>query len=245
MKNLILLASGLLLFNCSPKTEDPNLIVNKTIELAGGNNYNNVEIEFTFRGREYGAKINDGNYEYVRLFKDSANLYRDVLNNNGFYRETNGKKADIPDSMAVKYSNSVNSVIYFALLPKGLNDPAVNKTYLGSHKIKEKEYHKIKVTFNKNGGGKDFEDQFIYWVDKENYKVDYLAYQYYTDGGGFRFREAFNKRTVEGISFADYINYRPKPDVQLDLEKLDDAFSAGQLEELSRIELENIKVNKL
>ena len=245
MKKLFLFAIGLILLSCSQETEDANLIVNKTIELAGGNNYNKVEIEFTFRGKEYGAKIEDGKYEYVRLFKDSSNLYRDVLTNDGFFREINGEKTDVADSMAVKYSNSVNSVIYFAFLPKGLNDAAVNKEYLGTKEIKGKEYHKIKVTFDQNGGGKDFEDQFIYWINKSDHKVDYLAYQYYTDGGGFRFREAYNERTVEGIRFVDYINYKPKPDVQIELEKLDEAFTSGQLEELSKIELENIKVNKL
>ncbi|GAA0891559.1 hypothetical protein GCM10009122_12380 [Fulvivirga kasyanovii] len=245
MKNLIILAAGLLLINCSTKTEDANLLVDKTIELAGGDNFNSVEIEFTFRDKEYGAKMKDGKYEYVRLFKDSSNLYRDVLSNDGFYREINGEKADIPDSMAVKYSNSVNSVIYFALLPKGLNDAAVNKTYLGSEKIKENDYHKIKVTFDENGGGKDFEDIFIYWINKSNHKIDYLAYQYYTDGGGFRFREAYNERIVEGIRFVDYINYKPNSNLQTELEKMGEAFKAGQLEELSRVELENVRVNKL
>ncbi|UII33482.1 hypothetical protein LVD17_06555 [Fulvivirga ulvae] len=245
MKNLILLAIGLFFINCTPTKEDASLIVDKTIEQAGGSNYNGVEIEFTFRGKEYGAKMTDGKYEYVRLFKDSSDLYRDVLSNDGFYREINGEKTDIPDSMAVKYSNSVNSVIYFAFLPKGLNDPAVNKTYLGFEEIKGKEYHKIKVTFDKNGGGKDFEDRFIYWINKSDHKIDYLAYQYYTDGGGFRFREAYNERIVEGIRFVDYINYKPKPDVPAELEKLGIAFTTGQLEELSRVELESVRVNKL
>lgn len=245
MKNLILLATSLLLLNCSSKTEDANLLVDKTIELAGGNNFNDVEIEFTFRDKEYGVKMKDGRYEYVRLFKDSLNLYRDVLSNDGFHREINGEKADIPDSMAVKYSNSVNSVIYFALLPKGLNDAAVNKTYLGAEKIKENDYHKIKVTFDKDGGGKDFEDKFIYWINKSDHKIDYLAYQYYTDGGGFRFREAYNERIVEGIRFVDYINYKPNANLQIELEQMGEAFKAGQLEELSRIELENVRVNKL
>ena len=59
------------------------------------------------------------------------------------------------------YSASVNSVHYFAVLPYGLDGKAVNKTYVNKVDIKGKSYHKIKVTFNEEGGGEDFEDVFM------------------------------------------------------------------------------------
>ena len=165
------------------------------------------------------------------------------LTNDGFTREIDGREVDVPDSMAIKYSNSINSVIYFALLPYGLNDPAVNKRYLGDKNIKGKDYHKIQITFDQEGGGEDFEDIFVYWINVENYTIDYLAYKYSTDGGGMRFREALNERYIEGVRFADYINYKaPKSGLPADS---DDIFLNGKLKELSRIELEDIKVNKL
>ena len=137
----------------------------------------------------------------------------------------------------------VNSVVYFALLPYGLNDQAVNKIYVGQSTIKDEVYHKIKVTFNQEGGGEDFQDVFIYWVGEDDHKVDYLAYSYETDGGGIRFREAYNERVINGVRFVDYVNYKPK-DIQ-DLEVLDQEFEKGNLEELSKIELTDIKVNRL
>ena len=243
MKYLYLITLSLLIISCE-STKQPEEIIDASIIDAGGNELNNTEIEFLFRDIEYGAKHQDGQYEYVRLFKnDSSELIRDVLTNNGFYREINGEKVEVVDSMATKYSNSINSVIYFALLPIKLDAPAVNPKMLGQVEIKEKKYHKIQITFDKQGGGSDYQDVFIYWFNTETNKVDYLAYSYETDGGGMRFREAYNERYVNGIRFVDYINYKPKSEI--DLSSIDQAFLSGQLDTLSKIEAESIKVNEL
>lgn len=242
MKHQILFGLFFVLIACDTK-KDAQAIIDESIAIAGGQHINKKDIEFVFRDKEYGAKHNDGLFEYVRLFKDSIGLIRDELDNDGFTREVNGKMTTIPDSMAAKYKNSVNSVIYFALLPYGLNDPAVNKTHVGEIEIDGQAYDKIKITFDQQGGGKDYKDEFIYWINKTSKKVDYLAYSYHTEGGGMRFRKAYNERYVGNIRFVDYINYQPTHEV--DLVQIDSAFIDSKLSELSRIELENIKVNTL
>lgn len=243
MKNIILLLLLTIAASCTSEQFDAETIVQNAIQTSGGDNYKQAEIEFEFRGREYGAVYNGGRYEFVRVFKDSAAVVRDVLNNDGFYREVNGNKTAVADTMAVKYTASVNSVIYFALLPFNLGDPAVNKTYLGEVSLKDNLYHKIQVTFNQQGGGEDFEDVFIYWINKESNKADYIAYSYETDGGGVRFREAYNERIVGGIRFVDYVNYKPEEGVVV--KDTGKEFEKGNLKELSRIELSNIKVNPI
>ena len=129
--------------------------------------------------------------------------------------------------------------------PYGLNATPVNKYLLGEEEIKNKTYYKIRVTFNKEGGGEDFEDVFIYWVDKETFKVKYLAYSYNEDDGvGMRFREAYNERFIEGIRFVDYNNYKSSDGLMalIDLGKI---FEKNKLNLLSKIELKNIVVNDL
>jgi hypothetical protein len=143
--------------------------------------------------------------------------------------------------MIAKLADAVNSVHYFAQLPYGLNEPAVVKELLGEAVIKNEPYFEIGVTFNQEGGGTDFEDEFVYWIHKENYTVDYLAYSYATNGGGIRFREAINPRTVGGIRFVDYNNFKPAT-LETPLTDLDTAFEAGKLKLLSKIELENVSV---
>ena len=67
----------------------------------------------------------------------------------------------------------------------------------------------LKVTFKEEGGGEDFQDEYRYWINQKNHEIDYLAYNYLTDGGGTRFRRAINKRKIVGIFFQDYVNYKP------------------------------------
>lgn len=222
-------------------------IVDRSIDVSGGKHISKSVIAFDFRNKQYKAIRNDGNFQLERQFKmsssDSTSTIKDVLSNDGFQRYVNNLLIEIPDTMATKYSASVNSVHYFSVLPYGLNDPAVNKNLLEDQFIKGKKYYTIKVTFNQHGGGEDYEDVFLYWMDKNTYKVDYLAYSYNEDDGkGMRFREAFNERYIERIRFVDYNNYKTE-NKSASLIELPTLFEQGHLNLLSKIELENVSVN--
>ncbi|MEL6676202.1 MAG: DUF6503 family protein [Bacteroidota bacterium] len=219
----------------------PEEIIQRAINAHGGPLFERSNVEFDFRGRHYRALHAEGIFEYERSFQDTAGLYTDILTNEKYMRTLDGEEIAVPDSMAGRYASSVNSVIYFALLPFKLNDPAVRKAYQGTSVIKGTPYHKIRISFSEIGGGEDFEDVFYYWIHPETWTMDYLAYEYQTDGGGIRFREAYNVRTIEGLRFADFVNYKADQG-QFTLEKVDRAFDLGKLEELSRIELSNISV---
>lgn len=245
MKYSLLLILSLLLLNCEtqPNTLSADTMIQKSMEDSGVNKLNSSILSFDFRDIHYVAIRANGSYEFQRIQKDSSNVVRDILNNKGFERFINDSLVVVPDSMATKYASSVNSVHYFAVLPYSLDGKAVNKTYLGDVKIKDKTYYKIKVTFNEDGGGEDFDDVFIYWIHSENSKIDYLAYSFKEDDGiGLRFREAYNERYINGVRFVDYNNFKPK-DKTSKLENLDVLFNENQLELLSKIELENISLN--
>ena len=148
------------------------------------------------------------------------------------------------DTMAVKYRNSINSVHYFSVLPYGLNDKAVQKKLLPSSVVAGKDYYKIMITFSEDGGGEDFEDVFVYWIGKEDFLIDYLAYSFHTNGGGKRFRVLKEQCNIKGIRFVDYHNYKPI-DLEIPLIDLDLAFDKKQLKKVSEIILENIEVTLL
>ena len=232
----------LLVLAVACKTPDKaESIVNQSIEAHGGDLYKSSEISFTFRERQYKIFKSPNAYRYTRAFTDEGEKIVDVLNKSGFSREVNGKKVALPEEDKLAYTNSVNSVAYFAFLPYGLNDAAVIKKSLGSEIIEGKDYHLIKVTFTKEGGGEDFEDEFLYWINKETYLVDYLAYSYHTDGGGLRFRKAINTHEVSGLFLQDYENYKPE-DESISVEDLSELFKNGKLILLSEILLEDIQV---
>ncbi|WP_340073563.1 DUF6503 family protein [Leptobacterium sp. I13] len=220
-------------------------VVDKAIEIAGANKFDKKEIRFDFRDRTYVSSRNKWKYQYERFKTDSlGNVTHDILSNEGFTRYINDTLATVADTMAIRYSNSVNSVHYFAYLPYGLNDKAVNKELLGEVTIKDEKYYKVKVTFDQEGGGEDFEDVYVYWFNKETFKPDYLAYEFHTGDGGHRFREAYKERYVNEIRFVDYDNYKPQ-NKNVSVYELDSLFSANKLELLSKIELKNISVSPL
>jgi hypothetical protein len=217
-------------------------IVNDCIEAHGGAAYNNLNISFDFRDKNYKIKLNGDDFSYTRIAKDSNQITtKDIYTNNTFERYIADKQTVVSETIIEKYKNSINSVAYFTLLPKPLNDQAVNKTYIGESKIGGQSYHKIKVTFGKENGGKDHDDVYIYWINKNNNFIDYFAYSYKVDGGGIRFREKIKAETIGNIRFQDYINYAPI-DSTYTLEDLDKAFTAGKLKEYSRIENKNYKI---
>ena len=251
MRNFSFLILIILVFSCKEtnKTEQntpaesltANIIIDKTIKNACQGDCDHVVIEFTFRDKTYRSSRNGGFYKLERIKMDSNNKIHDVVSNNGLMRFVNEEAVSIPDSLAQNISDGVNSVHYFAQLPYGLNAPSVQKKLLGEDTVKGKDYYEIIVTFSEEGGGTDFDDTFLYWVNKETLTIDYLAYKYATNGGGVRFREAYNPRVVEGIRFVDYNNYKPD-DKNVHLSNLDKLFSEGKLKLLSKIETENVKV---
>ncbi|MCW5518268.1 deoxyribose-phosphate aldolase [Aureitalea sp. L0-47] len=243
MRGFIPLISGLLflmiLTACiSDEKINADTLLEKAMGSHGSENIYGKEINFDFRDWSYVLDRDSASYTYTRI-KDSI---EDKLHSKrGFSRSVNGEKVKLADSMVTKYSNSLNSVLYFFQLPLVLEDAAVQKEYLGTLSIKEQKYHTLKVTFRQEGGGVDFEDEFRYWINAETYEIDYLAYSYLTDGGGVRFREAFRKERLEDILFQDYRNFKPK-EKDIPLDSLPDLFVQGNLQLLSTIENMNISV---
>ena len=239
---LSLLLLAFLILSCS-KTESEftaQQIIDKSIKASGADKVSQSKIAFTFRDKGYLATRNNGQFEFTRSF-DSI---KDVLSNTGFMRFIDGEQVVLTDSLANNYKNSVNSVHYFSVLPFGLNEAAVQKKILPSVVIKGQPYYKIEVRFSEEGGGEDFEDVFVYWVHQKSFLIHYLAYEFHTNGGGFRFREVTSEEIIAGIRFVNYANYKPNKQIT-DIKIIDSLFIAGNLNKVSDIILKNIQVTKL
>ncbi|MBX9888575.1 MAG: hypothetical protein K2Y30_11650 [Flavobacteriaceae bacterium] len=216
-------------------------IVNAAIEAHGGKRYDTADYSFEFRGKKYRFQNNGNIYTYTSEIQTGDSLVKDILTSDKFERAINGQEQTLSKEDIAKYSEALNSVIYFATLPYKLQDASVNKMYIEEKTIKEKKYEVIKVTFGEAGGGKDFDDEYMYWINKETRKIDYLAYSYKVNDGGVRFRAAFNNRVIDGITFQDYINYGAP--VTTELKNLPQLYEQGKLKELSQILTEGVMKN--
>jgi hypothetical protein len=239
LRSLVFL--GMISMFTACKEDNAQQAVDDAINAHGGAEFESFMLEFDFRNRHYTAARNNGAFSYSREFADSTGQIKDVLNNAGFTRYRNGSAIDIPEERKQAFTRSVNSVIYFALLPFGLNDPAVNKQWVEETIIRGEPYQVVRVTFDKTGGGEDHEDVFLYWFHKQRKTMDYFAYLYKTEEGGLRFRQAINPRKKGGILLQDYINYKPA-DESIPLDSLKPMFLSGRLQKLSEIKMEHASV---
>lgn len=234
--------------SCSPPETDPQRIVDRAIEAHGGaHRLDGTVIQFDFRDRRFRLQHDSGLFRYERTFPDSSVAIRDVMTNDGVWREIDGEQIDLTDSMRRSVTSGVNSVAYFALLPFKLNDPAVRKRYLGADSLKGEPYYKVEITFEKEGGGRDYSDRFIYWFHRDDHTMDFFAYDFEEDDGGTRFREAIRAREVGGLRFPDYNNYTSDlySSPGDSIENYDDAYRSNNIRRLSEITLENISVEPI
>ncbi len=215
-------------------------IVDNALATHGGEKYTNSKISFIFRDQRFSIEQGQIDFHYQREFTREGEAVKDVYENGEFYREINGNLVTLSSDDKDDAISAINSVPYFSLLPNKLNDEAVIKEYVGEVKIKGEPYHKVWVTFQQEGGGKDHDNEFYYWFHMENNTLDYFAYSKF----GNRFRAAYNPRVVNGIRFADYVNYKSSALIEPDLEDYDILYEDGELTELSKIKLEDIKVEE-
>ena len=234
----------LLSFACqSPKSKKVEEIIN-TVVVNSGFDSAIFSVNFDFRDHHYSLKQKPSFYSFSRSIIQNEIEVKDVMTpNQPLKRYLDGVPIKISDSIRGVYSNSLNSVMYFFQLPKPLQDPSVIKVLMSSVEINGYSYWTIKVTFKEEGGGEDYQDEYRYWINQNNYEIDFLAYNYQSDGGGTRFRRAINKRKINGMFFQDYENYKPFQIFE-QLDNLPKFFEQGNLELISLIENKNIIVIK-
>ena len=231
-----------ILFACQkPMIVTAEDIIEKSIATYGFDSGEYI-ISFDFREYHYQLDQNESIYLYSRQ-KTSKNkkIFDIMTSDEKLKRFENDILIFLKDSIQNEYQNSLNSVMYFFQLPKALQDTAVNLLLLDPIEIEENKYWTIKITFDQEGGGDDFQDEFRYWINQENYQIDFLAYNFLTDGGGTRYRKANNLRKIKGFLFQDYINYKPKNKF-MSLDSLPRLFEKDSLIFVSVIQSKNIEV---
>lgn len=227
----------------SPKSENAQEIIQKALHQSGFDK-SSFSVDFDFRDYHYTLIRKPSFYSFSRSTIQKDVEVKDVMTSSKpLQRFIDGKMILLSDSLQRVYSNSLNSVMYFFQLPKPLQDTAAINELVGAVVIHGETYWTLKVTFKEEGGGEDFQDEYRYWINQKNHEIDYLAYNYLTDGGGTRFRRAVNKRKIEGIFFQDYVNYKPFQKFE-QLDSLPSLFEQEELQQVSLIENKNIRVVK-
>lgn len=212
-------------------------IIAKSIKAHGGKAYEKCSIALDFRQFHLILTHNKGVFQYERTMTDSLKVvWRDVKNNAGYHREKNGVTLELTEKDRLRYEEGIISQSYFILLPYKLQDKAVQLKYIGEGEVEGKKEYKIEVSFQKEGGGRDHEDVFCYWINQKTYLIDYIAYA----NGGPRFRKATTRHKAGNIIVQDYENYEIK-DKTIPTSAYDRVYREGGAKLLSKIEHTNVR----
>ena len=210
----------------------PAYIIQKAIEYSGKEKIKDNKIIFEFRNKTYISEQICDQFKLTRI--DSSKNVKDVFYKGKITRKINEKSVQLADTIATNIKSSINSVHYFVHLPYRLKDPAVKAQRLKDDTINNKAYYQLQVKFKEKGGGEDFQDTYRYWFDQQNFSLDYLAYKFYTNDGGMRFRAKRIEKRLDGVIFQDYNNFKPASD-NIQIDQLSTAYKNNQLEKVSEI----------
>lgn len=199
---------------------------------------------FQFRAYNYAYQKKKGRKAYARTRNTEEGILSDsLINDRYFSRWIDGKQVEVIDTLQKKYVESLNSVLYFVQLPKVLNDNAVVANYVGRVTIKGEPYIALKVSFKKEGGGVDFQDEYRYWIHEKSHLIDYLAYRFYSGEGGTRFRTVTLRERISGFVVQNYANFKPNEKYPA-LDDLPKLFEAQRLQKVSEIKNEAFEIHK-
>ena len=199
---------------------------------------------FTFRGTPYTAWHRGGQFRYTRVLDEGGRRIEETITNDGASRTVDGEEAALTPDVAQALYESINSVVYFALLPHALDAPALRARTLAPDTVGGDPYRRVEVTFAQEGGGADWEDRYVYWVGADDV-IDYLAYSYAPTPGdtsrtetGSRFRETIGVAEAGGVRFQDYRNLTADS-IGTAIERYGELYDAGETFEVSEVRTES------
>ncbi|MEM6288924.1 MAG: DUF6503 family protein [Bacteroidota bacterium] len=210
-----------------------------------------AEVTFSFRGTPFVLRRDAGWFRYARTITDEqGRTVEEVVDNDGVHRFIGGEEAPLAADEAGRLATAVNSVAYFALLPAPLDDPAVRARALAPDTVASTVLDRVEVTFVEAGGGADFEDRYVYWLRRDDGRIDRYAYTYAPTPGdtartetGTRFRIPLGATEAGGVVFQDWINLTADSVGALD--RFAEAHAAGETFEVSRVVLDSVRVRPL
>ncbi len=222
--------------------DDPgHSLVQQSIEVHGGDRFEEAEIRFGFRGQPFAVIRQGGRFHYERSYEEEGVRIREWMTNDQTRRMVDGEPVTLDEEGRARVELDLNSVVYFALLPFRLMDPAVRHRELAPTDIEGEPYRVVEVTFQREGGGEDWEDRFVYWFHADDHTLDFMAYRYDRGDGGTRFRRAVNRREVGELLLQDYQNFTANEGIE-DIVDYPLLLAEGRLELVSMVEMEDVAV---
>jgi len=203
MKHLfIALSISALIFACSKS----DTIIEEAIRVSGYKDHGTFKAEFDIEDTHYIVTQSKESFSYERIFKDSILTIHDILNNKGFMRMADTLTEILPESEARLLSSSLDSTVFFALIPKCLVDAAFIKNYLGQDSFQSQLFDLFEIKSSVESA----KQSSIYcrlWIDADH-RIRFIQNFTCNSDPSNNLTEISAYQNVMGIQIPEFITYQ-------------------------------------
>ena len=214
-------------------------IVNKMLQAHGKSTFDSHKITFTVGNTTYTQEQENG-----RAIQ-SFSRYKDNIEHKGTYNGgyieyfIDGNLQEEGSYPAPMLEKSLYGFLYAANLPLSLATNDIRYRKLDEVEIRNKTYFTIQAS-NVEMPSK-IDDQFILYINTEDFLVEYIALNHSLSGSMTQFRRLIYTRKINDVIFQDYIIFTPR-DKELPLSMLFKEYNSAQLKDHRTISFQNITV---
>lgn len=203
MKQLfIALSISVFIFACSKS----DAIIEEAIRVSGYKDYTAFKAEFDIENTHYIVTQSKERFSYERIFKDSILTIHDILNNKGFMRMADTLTEILPESEARRLSSSLDSTVFFALIPECLGDAAFIKNYLGQDSFQSQLFDLFEIKSSVESA----KQSSIYcrlWIDADH-RIRFIQNFTCNSDPSNNLTEISAYQNVMGIQIPEFITYQ-------------------------------------
>lgn len=241
MRQLLLLVV-LGLVACASERPEGEALLRQARKAHGADRLEHATVEFALDGARFRVERDGERFAYARTWADRSGLvFRDVLTAEGLERTIDGRAVGLGEAARREAATALRAAVYLALLPFSLDGAAEEALVLTPDTLSGQAYERVALPLDRAAPGLDERGRLVLWIHPERHTVDYLAYRYAADGGGARFRAAYEPRTVEGVRFANHYEFSGDL-LEVPVEGLGQFYERGELNFLGRVELDSVRV---
>lgn len=237
----LIVAIILLLFSCNNEQslsgED---LLNRAIEVSGGDSFFHSTISFDAQGMRYTME-RDGNIANFTSERQVDTTYYKATYRNGYQQYfVNGVEQEESFSSRKFISSRLEGFLYLTSIPHVFNQTAVIVNRKEDVVIRNKTYQVLHITFTKLPED-DPGNEFYLYIDPVSGYVEFRAEKLDLDGETNLLKKAYNPRIIEGIRFVDYKVFTTRDTTML-LSDYYKAYDIPNLIPIGDIEYTNIEV---
>lgn len=249
-KFLAILVLATFLLACNSKEESPEFsgaeLIDKAIAAHGGDLYKNATINFELNDYLFEFTRDGYNYNY-KMWQDRDTVVIAAHTFNGGIEYTeNDSVIDRGARLTNMFKNRINNIAYDFYIPYEFTTNDVIATYLTSEYLRQRLYHKVKISFKTPAGAEPDLRSYMLWIDAESFEVDFIGKENNPNSGKKQFSAAAYKRRVGGMLFSDFELYQTKGrNLDVSLDSLGIAYNMGLMQRRATTTYQDIEVTPL